>query len=147
VTLRAVEGATREGWYTPLLYGCRVLLNLMQQFLSVALPLLADGYNIDGNTAPSASSSPCGGPPPTQSKRQQHPRGCSRQDQKRKGLFVKGVQTTRIPPWHFSRREVLQTETPLPPSWAILSRNQHSCLISAKVVAGPVIVTATVDTD
>jgi hypothetical protein len=41
VTLRAVEGATREGWYTPLLYGCRILLNLMQQFLSVALPLLA----------------------------------------------------------------------------------------------------------
>jgi hypothetical protein len=41
VTLRAVEGATREGWYTPLLYGCRILLNLMQQFLTVALPLLA----------------------------------------------------------------------------------------------------------
>jgi hypothetical protein len=25
--IRAVEGASREGWYTPLLYGCRVQLN------------------------------------------------------------------------------------------------------------------------
>lgn len=29
VTPRAVEGASREGWYTPLLYGCRILPNLM----------------------------------------------------------------------------------------------------------------------
>ena len=36
-----MEGASREGWYTPLLYGCRILLKLMQQFFTVALPLLA----------------------------------------------------------------------------------------------------------
>ena len=36
-----MEGASREGWYTPLLYGCRVQLTLMQNFFTVALPLLA----------------------------------------------------------------------------------------------------------
>ena len=41
MTIRAVESASREGWYTPFLYGCRVLLKLMQQFFTVALPLLA----------------------------------------------------------------------------------------------------------
>jgi hypothetical protein len=41
VTFRAEEGAHREVWYTPLLFGCRVQSELMQQYLSVALPLLA----------------------------------------------------------------------------------------------------------
>ena len=41
MTFRAQEGAPREGRYTPLLLGCRVLLKLMQQFLTVTLPLLA----------------------------------------------------------------------------------------------------------
>jgi len=41
VTIRAVESASREGWYTPFLYGCRVLLKLMQSIFTVALPLLA----------------------------------------------------------------------------------------------------------
>jgi len=41
VTIRAVESALREEWCTPFLYGCRVLLKLMQQFFTVALPVLA----------------------------------------------------------------------------------------------------------
>jgi hypothetical protein len=36
-----VEGARREVGYTPLLYGCRVQLTLMQNIFTVALPLLA----------------------------------------------------------------------------------------------------------
>jgi hypothetical protein len=41
VTLRAVEGASREGWCTPLLYGCRILLKPMQKcFTTVAVSLL-----------------------------------------------------------------------------------------------------------
>lgn len=40
MTLRAVEGASREGWYTPLLYGCRILLKLMQKnFTNVAVSI------------------------------------------------------------------------------------------------------------
>ena len=41
MTLRAVEGASREGWCTPLLYGCRILFKLMQKcFTTVAVSLL-----------------------------------------------------------------------------------------------------------
>ena len=36
-----MEDALREMWYTPLLYGCRILLKLMQQIFTVALPFLA----------------------------------------------------------------------------------------------------------
>ena len=36
-----MESASREGWYTPFLYGCRILLTLMQNIFTVALPLLA----------------------------------------------------------------------------------------------------------
>ena len=36
-----MESASREGWYTPFLYGCRVQLTLMQNIFTVALPLLA----------------------------------------------------------------------------------------------------------
>jgi hypothetical protein len=41
----------------------------------------------------------------------------------------------RMLPWHFSRIVVLKTETPLLPSWVTLGKNQHSYLISVKVVA------------
>ena len=41
MTFRAEEGAPREGRCTPLLFGCRVQSELMQNFFTVAMPLLA----------------------------------------------------------------------------------------------------------
>ena len=59
-----MEGASREGWYTPLLYGCRILLKLMQQFFTVALPLLAS-VTTSTATLPQVFPPPLvSGPPP-----------------------------------------------------------------------------------
>jgi hypothetical protein len=63
VTFRAQEGAPREGRYTPLLLGCRVQLLLMQQYLSVALPLLATVTTTTA-TLPFANYKMDGPPPP-----------------------------------------------------------------------------------
>jgi hypothetical protein len=41
MTFRAEEGAPREGRCTPLLFGCRVQSELMQNFFTVAMPILA----------------------------------------------------------------------------------------------------------
>ena len=58
-----MEGAAREGWYTPLLYGCRVQLTLMQNFFTVALPLLAS-VTTSTATLPSMFPPPLSAPPP-----------------------------------------------------------------------------------
>jgi len=59
-----VEGASREGWYTPLLYGCRILLKLMQQFFTVALPLLASVTTSTATLPQVFPPPPVSGPPP-----------------------------------------------------------------------------------
>jgi len=64
VTLRAVEDALRERWYTPLLYGCRILLNLMQQFFTVAFPLLAMVTTSTATLPHVFPPPPVSGPPP-----------------------------------------------------------------------------------
>ena len=64
MTLRAVEDALRERWYTPLLYGCRILLNLMQQFFTVAFPLLAMVTTSTATLPHVFPPPPVSGPPP-----------------------------------------------------------------------------------
>ena len=59
-----MEGASREGWYTPLLYGCRILLKLMQQFFTVALPLLASVTTSTATLPQVFPPPPVSGPPP-----------------------------------------------------------------------------------
>ena len=64
MTPRAVEDALRERWYTPLLYGCRILLKLMQQFFTVALPLLASVTTSTATLPQVFPPPPVSGPPP-----------------------------------------------------------------------------------
>ena len=58
-----MESASREGWYTPFLYGCRILLTLMQNIFTVALPLLAS-VTTSTATLPSMFPPPLSAPPP-----------------------------------------------------------------------------------
>ena len=63
MTIRAQEGAPREGRYTPLLLGCRVQLLLMPNtFTLVALPLLAS-VTTTSATLPLFPPPPVQGPP------------------------------------------------------------------------------------
>ena len=58
-----MEGAYREVWYTPLLYGCRIQLTLMQNIFTVALPLLAS-VTTSTATLPVVFPSLLSAPPP-----------------------------------------------------------------------------------
>ena len=58
-----MESASREGWYTPFLYGCRVQLTLMQNIFTVALPLLAS-VTTSTATLPVVFPPLLGAPPP-----------------------------------------------------------------------------------
>ena len=58
-----MESASREGWYTPFLYGCRVQLTLMQNIFTVALPLLAS-VTTSSATLPVVFPPLLGAPPP-----------------------------------------------------------------------------------
>jgi len=51
VTIRAVESALREEWYTPFLYGCRIQLFLNAINLYSSLAPFGNGYNQHGITA------------------------------------------------------------------------------------------------
>ena len=53
--LRAVEGASREGWYTPLLNGCRILLNLMLKNLTNVTVALLGAVATSAATLPTPS--------------------------------------------------------------------------------------------
>jgi hypothetical protein len=55
VTLRAVEDASREGWYTPLLYGCRILLKLMLKNLTNVTVALLGAVATSAATLPTPS--------------------------------------------------------------------------------------------
>ena len=58
-----MEDASREGWYTPLLYGCRIQLTLMQNFFTVTLPLLAS-VTTSTTLLPQMFPPPLSAPPP-----------------------------------------------------------------------------------
>ena len=53
--LRAVEGASREGWYTPLLNGCRILLNLMLKNLTNVTVAILGAVATSAATLPAPS--------------------------------------------------------------------------------------------
>jgi hypothetical protein len=55
VTLRAVEDALRERWYTPLLYGCRILLNLMLKNLTNVTVAILGAVATSAATLPTPS--------------------------------------------------------------------------------------------
>ena len=55
MTLRAVEDALRERWYTPLLYGCRILLNLMLKNLTNVTVAILGAVATSAATLPPAS--------------------------------------------------------------------------------------------
>ena len=55
MTLRAVEDALRERWCTPLLYGCRILLNLMLKNLTNVTVALLGAVATSAATLPAPS--------------------------------------------------------------------------------------------
>jgi len=59
-----VESALREVGCTPFLYGCRILLNLMQNFFTVTLPLLATVTTGTASLPSLFPPPPVSGPPP-----------------------------------------------------------------------------------
>jgi len=50
-----VEGASREGWYTPLLYGCRILLKLMLKNLTNVTVAILGAVATSAATLPAPS--------------------------------------------------------------------------------------------
>ena len=59
-----MESALREVGCTPFLYGCRILLNLMQNFFTVTLPLLATVTTGTASLPSLFPPPPVSGPPP-----------------------------------------------------------------------------------